>query len=71
MARDVAAELRAARERFTFALANGLRIDEAKAEMARRRWAEADARLARRRCGTVVAPVEADQGERELQWWQR
>jgi hypothetical protein len=49
---DQAARVRACREQFEFAMANGLSMPEARAELARRRWAALDARLAAARCGT-------------------
>jgi hypothetical protein len=72
-----AARLRACREAFELAILRNIPLGQARYEIAKRRWQEAEARLALKRCGTrapavPVAPEIADAGDgRELAWWQR
>ncbi|MDE0880527.1 MAG: hypothetical protein OSB00_17985 [Sphingomonas bacterium] len=70
MAGDPAKVIRARREAFAFALAEGISVAEAIDTLARARWADTHARLAAKRCGTRIEQSQEDSG-RPLQWWQR
>ena len=59
--------LRRCRAVFERALADGVDMAEAKRRLRADRWAEANARLAAKRCGTVAG----EEGGRELAWFQR
>lgn len=63
--------LRLCREAFQRAIADGVTVEVGRQRVLRDRWAEANERLQRRRCGTA-APLDGNGGgERPLQWWQR
>ena len=69
-----AVRLRTCRLAFAHAVARGISVTAARAELAQARWAAVDARLAAKRCGTLAAPLgahEIEDSERPLQWWQR
>lgn len=58
-----AERLRQCREAFALAVASGTTVAEARRMLAQRRWAEADARLAAKRCGTLAEPVAPALGD--------
>ena len=68
-ARDEAERLHQCRIVFERAVADRCSMMEARARVVRERWAEADRRLAARRCGTVMPPPAA--GAQPELWWQR